>query len=71
MEKTCKYCGIEKNERDFFISRKTMKLEDFCKSCKIEFKKTEIARAIAKTKKRRDAILSAKANIQEHLDASE
>ncbi|WP_141735632.1 hypothetical protein [Oligoflexus tunisiensis] len=54
MQKVCRNCDLEKDEREFFVSLKTGRLEDVCKSCKRELKKSPGARAWAKTKKRRE-----------------
>jgi hypothetical protein len=45
---------LEKDAREFFLSRKTGRLEDVCKSCKQELKKSESAKALERTRKRRE-----------------
>ncbi|HYX31895.1 MAG TPA: hypothetical protein VE954_02185 [Oligoflexus sp.] len=67
MLKVCKNCDLEKDEREFFISLKTGRLEDFCKSCKRELKKSESAQSWEKTRKRKE--LPEKFHLREQLDS--
>lgn len=68
MEKECRYCGEIKHESEFFMSRKTGWREHFCKACKIEWKRTEEAQLLARTKKRRSTVMGEAQHIQEQLD---
>jgi hypothetical protein len=67
MRKVCKNCDLEKDETEFFVSLKTGRLEDVCKTCKKELKNTEGARAWAKTKKRRE--IPERAHLREHMES--
>lgn len=68
MRKVCASCDQEKEASEFFVSRKTGRLETICKVCKAARKTPPRSRTAIGLAKRRRAKLSERDHILEHLD---